>query len=111
MRNMKGITLITVIVTIIVLLILTGVTIGVTINHQGIIDKAVSSKEKVEKETLIQKLEADIFEEKTIKNRNLTETEIEEIIKKYGKIEERDGRKLLISTEGNYEIYLEELSY
>lgn len=111
MRDTKGVTLITLIVTIIILLILAGVTIGVTINHQGIIDKTVSSKEKIEKETLIQKLEADIFEEKTIKNRKLTETEIEEIINKYGKIEEREGRKLLISTEGNYEIYFTELSY
>lgn len=111
MRDTKGVTLITLIVTIIILLILAGVTIGVTINNQGIIEKTVSSKEKIEKETLIQKLEADIFEEKTIKNRNLTETEIEEIINKYGKIEEREGRKLLISTEGNYEIYFTELSY
>ncbi len=110
-NRVKGITLMSLLITIVILLILSGITIGSAINHQGLMDKTGESKSKVEKETLIQKIEADIFEEKTIKNRDLTETEVENIFSNYGNIEERDGEKLLISTEGNYEIFFSEIIY
>lgn len=105
----KGITLITLVVTIIVLLILAGVTINMVGGNQGIIEKTIESKSDVEKETLIQKIQADIFEQKTIKNKELSTSEVENIIRNYGKIEENNGEKVLITSEGNYEIFLTEI--
>ena len=45
MRNQKGITLVSLVVTIIILIILAGISINILLGNNGIITKAIQSKE------------------------------------------------------------------
>lgn len=108
----KGITLITLVVTIVVLLILAGTTIGIVSNNNGIIEQTEESKSNVERESLIQKINADIFAEKTKKGRELNQDEIKVVLEKYGTINyESDDITVngITSNNGNYEILLSEI--
>lgn len=75
----------------------------------GIIKNTTESKENVEKETLIQKMKVDLFEEKTKKGRELTQDEKESVIDTYGTIIEENGEKFLKTTQGEYKILLSEI--
>ena len=106
----KGITMISLVVMIIVILILSGVTLGVANNkNNGLINKTVDTKGNVEKETLKQRIQSDLFKEKTKKGRDLTQSEKEDIVDNYGTITEENGERVLKTTEGNYEILLSEI--
>jgi hypothetical protein len=71
----------------------------------GIIKETSEENSQIQKESLIQKIEADLYTEKTKKNRSLTNDEIKTFLKNYGEI--KDNK--LITTEGSYEIPLEDI--
>lgn len=67
-RGKKGITLISIIITIIILVILSSVTINLTVGQNGLFNKAKQAKEKMQIQTIKEKLELEkadfIIEEK-----------------------------------------------
>ncbi len=108
--NNKGITLIALVITIIILLILAGITIGTISNDDGIIEQTEEKTGQSQRETLIQKIQADLLEETTKKGRTLTQEEKENVISAYGKIiEDTNGEKILVTTQENYKILLSEI--
>ena len=102
----KGITLIALVITIVILLILAGIGIGSTIGEKGTINQAKESNEQAEKESIKQKIQADVLVEKEKKNRSLTHDEFIEIVENgnYGTI---NGD--ILTTSSGYEIDLSEL--
>ncbi len=108
-RKESGITLITLIVTIIVLLIISGITIGSITSKKGIINQTNDAKNLAEKESLIQKIEADLYNEKVKSGKIPDKDTLINIItkKNYGTISE-DNTKLIVQDE-EYEIELNEI--
>ncbi len=106
MKNQKGVTLIALVITIIILIILAGVSItSLTGNEKGIINKTKEEGGQAQKESIIEKIEADLYTEKIKKGKNITKAQAETIISKYGQIEDA----VLTTTEGGYEIPLSEI--
>lgn len=65
-----------------------------------------------QKESILQKIEADIYNEKIKKNRELKKTEVENILKKYGTIEyESNGTtiKAITTSDGGHYISMSEI--
>ncbi len=65
-KNQKGITLIALIVTIIVVLIIAGISLNGVLDKKGTIREANDRMGKGQKESLIEKIEADLYNYKTI---------------------------------------------
>ena len=108
--NMKGITLIALVITIIVLLILAGVSIAMLTGNSGILTQANEGKEKSEIAEVKERVQTDIAA-KQAENKNpiLTERELNEILSKYGIVEDRNGKKVLVTKDGKYEILVEDI--
>ena len=70
-KNEKGITLVALVTTIIILLILAGITIGTLTSKKGLINEANQNSQSAQKETLIQKIEADLYSENKNSRRRL----------------------------------------
>ena len=108
--NNKGITLIALVIMIIILFILAGITIGNISSDDGIIEQTEEQTGESQRETLIQKIQADLLEETTKKGRPLTQEEKENVILNYGEItEDTNDEKILVTTQGNYKILLSEI--
>ncbi len=106
----NGITIISLVITIIIILILAGITIGTISNDDGIIEQTEEQTGKSQRETLIQKIQADLLEETTKKGRPLTQEEKENVISDYGEItEDTNKEKILVTTQENYKILLSEI--
>lgn len=110
MRKNRGITIISLVITIIILIILAGLTINMAIGENGIITKAretkklqtiAEAKEKIGTEILAAQVEA------TERNEELEQSQIEDIISKYGELQE-DGDTIILNENG-YEISLLEI--
>lgn len=108
MKNDKGITLIALGVTIIVLLILVGVTMGAATKKNGIIKQTEASSELAEKESIIEKIEADLYNEKVKLNRKPIKDEMIELIEKKN-YATSVGEDSFVSKNGNYEINYDEI--
>ena len=107
MKNNKGITIIALVITIIVLIIVAGVSISsLTKEDKGMVDQAREKSGQAQRESILQKIEADIYNEKIKKGRNLSKAEAEQIINQYGTIED----SILTTIEGSYQIQLEEIT-
>ncbi len=61
----KGITLIALAITIIVLIILAGISITTLTGEKGLINQARNNSEEAQRESIIEKIEADLLKEKT----------------------------------------------
>ena len=84
-ENIKGITLVSLVVTIVVLLILAGTTIANMVKDNGIIDNANESKNTTEIHNTIENIRLDLLKMYKKKGKkNISETEVEEVLKKYG---------------------------
>ena len=110
----KGITLIALVVTIIVLIILAGISINLILGENGIIIRAQLSKNAQEKAEIIENIRLDIAAkdaEKLQTTNGITQSEIEEILEKYGTVNKNDDEtiKSLTPTNKNYEIPFEEI--
>lgn len=107
MRNREGgITLIALVTTIIVLLILAGVSISMITDRGSAIRESKEQAAQAERESIIEKIEADLLTEKT-KTGNTPDKEklIEIINEKYGTASE----DAFTSKDGNYTINLSEI--
>ena len=78
-KKEEGITLIALAITIIVLLILAGVTLGSIRDHNGVIEQSKETAQNAQKESIIEKIKADIYTEKTKKGREKAIDELENI--------------------------------
>ena len=109
-KNEKGITLVALVTTIIILLILAGITIGTLTSKKGLINEANQNSQSAQKETLIQKIEADLYSEKTITGKIPNEAKLIEIARKYGTVDE-EGKVIEIYADGEkiYEINFNEI--
>lgn len=108
MKQEKGITLIALSVTIVVLLIILGVSVGSMSGEKSTINEAKQNTSSAQRESIIQKIEADLYTEKVKLGRMPTEDELIELIeeKEYGTVQadETTGENVLITTEGEHEI-------
>ena len=107
LKKEQGITLVALVTTIIVLLIISGITIGSLTSKKGLINEANQSSEAAQKESIIEKIEADLYSEKTITGKIPDESKLIEIAAKYGIIDEIDQK---ITIAGEYDIFLNEIS-
>ena len=105
-KESKGITLIALVITIVVLLILASIGIGSIVGEKGTISQSREANEQAEKESIVQKIQADVLVEKEKKNRSLTHDEFIEVVEEgnYGTI---NGD--ILTTSSGYEINLSEL--
>ena len=83
-KKENGITLIALAITIIILLILAGVAIGSIKGNKGIIKEAENSSAEAERESIIEKIEADLYNEKIKTGKRPTKSELKKIIETNG---------------------------
>ena len=103
LKKENGVTMIALIVTIIVILILAGVSIGTLTTDNGIISQAKNAKEKAEVGDIIDKAKVSIAKKTLEEERDITESEFDEILNKYGTIS-GEGEDKFITTEKKYNI-------
>lgn len=108
MRNNKGVTLISLAITIIVLLILASITIGSIRDKKGIVKEAESSSAETEKESIIEKIEADLYNEKIKTGKKPTKSELKKIIEENG-YSETLAEDSFTSKGGKYTINYDEI--
>lgn len=108
MKNNKGVTLISLAITIIVLLILAGVTIGSITDKKGILKEAESSSAEVERESIIEKIEADLYNEKIKTGEKPTKAELKRIIETNG-YSDSINEDSFTSKDGKYTINYDEI--
>ena len=108
MRNNKGVTLIALAITIIVLLILASITIGSVRDKKGIVKQAESSSAEAEKESIIEKIEADLYNEKIKTGTKPTKSELKKIIETNG-YSETLAEDSFTSKGGKYTINYDEI--
>ncbi len=110
LNTTNGITIISLVVTIIVLIILAGVSINLILGDNGIITKAkqaekaqiiAEAKEKIATDILSAEMEA------VTRNEQLEKSQIEDIISKYGELQE-DGDTIILN-KNNYTLSLKDV--
>ena len=99
-KSMKGITLIALVITIIILLILAGVTINLVMGEDGILGKAKQATEKTEIASIKEQIQTDILGEQMLKSGEITESEINNILEKYGSISGEGAEKQITTKKG-----------
>ena len=105
LKKEQGITLVALVITIIILLIISGITIGSLTSKKGLINEANQNTQNAQKETIIEKIEADLYSEKTITGKIPTKEKLKEIAGKYGTVEDE---KIKIQ-DADYEINFSEI--
>mgnify|MGYP004648879579 FL=1 len=107
-RKERGVTLIALVVTIVVLLILASIGIGAITGDNGVIKQSNETKQSAERESIIEKIEADLYTEKTKTGKTLSKNDLKELIKEkdFGTVNEDDS---FTSKIGNYKIEFEEI--
>ena len=107
MRKQRGITLISLVITIVVLIILAGVAINMTLGENGIFRKAQEAKRMQAIATAKEQIGTEILSaqvEAIERNEELEQTQVEDIISKYGVLQE-DGDTIILNDSG-YEVSL-----
>ena len=99
----RGVTLIALVVTIVVLLILASIGIGAITSDNGVIKQSNETKQRAERESIIEKIEADLYTEKTKTEKTPSKNDLKELIKEkdFGTVNEDDS---FTSKIGNYKI-------
>ena len=111
-KSTKGITLVALTITIVVLLILAGVSIVALTGENGILNKAVTVKENIERLDLIEQMQIEILGEQSYSDREISEIALKEILEKYGTLnykEDKTTMKSITTNKGNYEIAISEI--
>lgn len=73
----------------------------------GTLNKTKESNRQVQRESIIEKIEADLYTEKVKKGRALKKSEAEAIIGNFGTINQE--MKKVTTTDGEYDIYFNEI--
>ena len=109
-NKQKGITLISLVVTIGVLIVLAGVTIAALSGDNGIITKSKSVKQQAEIADIKEKIQNEIIEQEgKSSNGKLTESQIDNILSKYGTVNGTGDNKTVTTSDG-YVIKITELT-
>ena len=112
MKNNKGITLVALVVIIIVLIILAGISINLLLGDNGLITKAKESKKQQKIAEIKEKISLELSAAETdaiIRNENLEEEQLNDIVSKYGTLQ--DDKDTILTKDDNYEISLKEIWY
>ena len=112
MRKNKGITLVALVVTIVAIIIIAGISINLLLGENGILTKAKEAKKAQKVAEVKEKLSLEIAAAETdaiIRDENLEQRQLEDIINKYGTLQD-DGDTIL-TKEDNYELSLKEIWY
>lgn len=107
-RKERGVTVIALVVTIVVLLILASIGIGAITSDNGVIKQSNETKQSAERESIIEKIEADLYTEKTKTGKTPSKNDLKELIKEkdFGTVNEDDSFN---SKVGNYKIKFNEI--
>lgn len=108
-RREEGITLVALVVTIVVLLILAGVSFNGMVNQKGIIKESMETSQNAQRESIIEKIEADLYNEKVIRGRIPTREELKTIIESKGYSKEVNEDSF-IAKDGEYKIQYNEIA-
>lgn len=108
-KNENGITLIALVITIIVLLIIAGVTLDSINSKDSITKETKETKAKAERESIIEKIEADLLTEKTKTGNTPSKKDLKEIIQKKEYNEGTLGENDFVTKDGGYTISYDEI--
>ena len=108
-KQQNGITLIALVITIIVLIILASISITTLTGDKGIIQEARENSEATQKESIIEKLEADLLKEKMITGNTPTKDDLKRIIQENGYNEGTLGDDSFSVKDGEYSISYSEI--
>ncbi len=108
-RREEGITLMVLVIMIIVLLILAGITLGSISDHNGVIEQSSKTAQDAQRESIIEKIEADLYTEKVKKGKSLNKEDLKELIESKGYNAGELKEDAFVSKDGNYEIKYTEI--
>ena len=106
-KSENGITMLALVFTMIILLIIAGVAVPRLTGEQGLLSETKNAKAESDRNDLIKSIQEEIFAAKALKKRDMSESEINEIIAKYdkdGSIKTGDNDYEYIVTKEGYEI-------
>ena len=105
----KGVTIIAIVITIIVLLILAGISITTLTGEKGLINQARDNSSEAQRESIIGKIEADLFKEKTKTGNTPSKEDLKKIIEENGYNEGALGEDSFITKDGGHTINYDEI--
>ena len=105
----KGVTIIALVITIIVLLILAGISITTLTGEKGLIHQARDNSSEAQRESIIGKIEADLFKEKTKTGNTPSKEDLKKIIEENGYNEGALGEDSFITKDGGHTINYDEI--
>ena len=108
-QNQRGITLIALAITIIVVLILASVSISAIQDKGSLIRNAKEESYNAERESIIEKIESDLYSEKVKTGDTPTKANLKEIIQEKEYNEGELGEDSFITKDGGYEIQYSEI--
>ena len=108
-QNQRGITLIALAITIIVVLILASVSISTIQDKGSLIRNAKEESYNAERESIIEKIESDLYSEKVKTGDTPTKANLKEIIQEKEYNEGELGEDSFITKDGGYEIQYSEI--
>ena len=108
-KKENGITLIALAVTIIVLIILAGISITSLTGEKGLINQARTNSENAQRESIIEKIEADLLKEKTKTGDTPSKDKLKEIIQENEYNDGTLGEDSFVTKDGGYTINYNEI--
>ena len=108
-KKEKGITLIALIITIIVMIILASVSITTMVGKKGTINQATDTAENAQRESIIEKIEADLLQEKITTGNTPTKNDLKRIIQENGFNNGSLGENDFTVKDGGYTISYNEI--
>ena len=109
LKKENGITLVALIITIIVIIIIAGISFTSINGEGGLIKQARTNSENVQRESIIEKIEADLFKEKTKTGNTPSKEKLKEIIQENGYNEGELGEDSFVTKDGGYNINYDEI--
>ena len=112
MQKENGITIVALVVTIIVLIILAGISINLLLGDNGLITKSQEAKKQQKIAEIKEKISLELASAETdaiLRNENLEEEQLNDIVSKYGTLQ--DDKDTILTKYDNYEISLKEIWY
>ena len=108
-KNNKGITLIALVVTIIVMIILASITITALSGKKSTINQTTDIAENAQKESIIEKIEADLLQEKIKTGNTPTKNDLKRIIQENSFNDGSLGENDFTVKDGGYTISYNEI--
>lgn len=109
LKKENGVTLIVLAVTMIVLIIISGVTLGSLQNKKSIVKQAEDTGASAAKESIIEKIEADLYQEKAKTGQVPTKAEMKTLIQNKGYNKGTLGDESFVTKDGEYTISYSEI--